>query len=63
MSINRTIKIIIKQISNEYKLQCSIINESNKQETIVKIQNQEEFPLKFTQEGNDIDFVTFFADL
>ena len=36
-SINRTFKINIQNISNEYKLQCSIINNSKNKETKIKI--------------------------
>ena len=35
-SLHRTLKITIQQISNEYKLQCSIINNSNNEETPIK---------------------------
>ena len=57
MSLNRTIKITIKEISNEYKLQCSIIDNSNNEETKIKIQDKEEHSLQFTLDGNNIDFM------
>ena len=56
-SLNRTFKINIQHISNEYKLQCSIINNSNNEETKIKIQDKEEYSLQFTLDGNNIDFM------
>ena len=50
-SLKRTFKIKIQNISNEYKLQCSIIdnsNNSNNEETKIKIQDKEEYSLQFT---------------
>ena len=59
-SLKRTFKITIQNISNEYKLQCSIINNSNnenKEETKIKIQDKEEYSLQFTLDENNIDFM------
>ena len=55
--LNRIFKITIQHISNEYKLQCSIINNSNNEETKIKIQDKEEYSLQFTLDGNNIDFM------
>ena len=56
-SLNRTFKINIQHNSNEYKLQCSIIDNLNHEETKIKIQDKEEYSLQFTLDGNNIDFM------
>ena len=56
-SLKRTFKIKIQNISNEYKLQCSIINNSNEKETKIKIRDKKEYSLQFTLDGNNIDFM------
>ena len=44
-------------ITEDYKLKCSIVVDSKKEETTIKIQDKEEYSLQFTLDGNHIDFM------
>ena len=60
----RTFKFVIQNISNEYQFQCFLINEENKEETQIELnqneKQQENQSLTFTLENNNIKF---FEDL